>query len=153
VSERLQYASCFVDDLYLGIPIDAVQEVTAGLELTPVPHAPAPVSGLLNLRGQIVTAIDLRRCLQARARPSAELPVNVILRTDDGCVSLLVDHVGDVLDVAAESFEPPLVTMRGRTRELIAGFHRLETRLLLVLDLARVLAASAGDDDGQERRG
>ena len=141
-----QYSSCFVDDLLVGIKVEAVQEVTSGSELTPVPLAPALVSGLLNLRGQILTAIDLRRCLQLGDRPADQRPVHIILRTDDGCVSLLVDQVGDVLEVNDEDFEVPPRTLRGRLRDLITGAYKLDGRLLLVLNPVGVLACSTGEE-------
>src|SRR5258706_855724 len=99
VGDKQKYVSCFVGDLMVGIKVEVVQEVTSGSELTRVPLAPPVVSGLLNLRGQIVTTIDLRRCLQVVSRPADERPVHLILRIDDGCVGLVVDQVGDVLEV------------------------------------------------------
>ena len=138
-----QYASCLVGGLMVGIKVEAVQEVTSGSDLTPVPRAPALVSGLLNLRGQVLTAIDLRRCLQLGDRPAGQRPVHIILRTDEERVSLLVDQVGDVLEVAGDDFEVSPRTLRGPLRELITGAYKLDGRLLLVLDTAGVLACSA----------
>ena len=144
MAERRQYASCVVGDVLVGINVEAVQEVTSGAELTPVPLAPALVSGLLNLRGHIVTAIDLRRCLQVGDRRPDARPVNLVLRTDAGGVSLLVDQVGDVVEVDADAFESLPPTLRGRLRELITGTYRLDDKLLLVLDTDAILACSAG---------
>lgn len=139
------YSSCVVDDLLVGIKVEAVQEVTSGSELTAVPLASPLVSGLLNLRGHIVTAIDLRRCLQIGDRPADERPIHLILRTDDGCVSLLVDQVGDVLEVDEADFEVPPKTLRGRMRTLITGAYKLDGRLLLVLDTDAVLACCTSE--------
>ena len=135
-----QYSSCIVDDLLVGIKVEDVQEVTSGSDLTPVPLASPLVSGLMNLRGHIVTAIDLRRCLHLCDRPADERPIHLILRTDDGCVSLLVDQVGDVLDVDDEDFEEPPRTLRGSLRTLITGAYKLDGRLLLALNTGGVLA-------------
>jgi purine-binding chemotaxis protein CheW len=140
-----QYSSCLVGDLLVGIKVEAVQEVTSGSELTPVPLAPALVSGLLNLRGQILTAIDLRRCLQLGERPVDRPPVHIILRTDDGCVSLLVDRIGDVLEADEDDFEVAPRTLRGRLGELVAGAYKLDGRLLLVLDTEAALACSTSE--------
>jgi purine-binding chemotaxis protein CheW len=145
VSDRRQYVSCFVDDLMVGIKVEDVQEVTSGSELTHVPLAPPVVSGLLNLRGHIVTTIDLRRCLQLGSRPADQRPVHIILRTDEGCVGLLVDQVGDVLDVGDDDFEVPPRTLRGALRELITGAYKLDGRLLLALNTERALAFSNGE--------
>ena len=141
---KQQLCACFVADFCFGIDVARVQEVTSGLELTPVPLAPPIVGGLLNLRGQIVTAIDLGRCLQLRERPVDRCPVNLILRTDDGCVSVLVDSVGDVLEVDADDFERPPETLRGRARELIRGAYKLDGRLLLELDTDTMLEGIGG---------
>src|SRR5262245_30399980 len=110
--------------------------------MTRVPLAPAVVRGLINLRGQIVTAIDLRRRLEFAERPADQLPVNVVVRTDDGAVSLLVDEIGDVLQVPETLFERPPETLRGTARELIQGTYKLQDRLLLILDPERTVCVT-----------
>ena len=144
-SEKRSYASCRVGHLLVGVAVDAVQEVTADAELTPVPLAPPVVSGLLNLRGRIVTAIDLRRSLQLPDRPADQPPINLILRADGGSIGLLVDAVGDVLDVDEDDFEPPPGTLRGQLRELITGAYKLDRGLLLVLNTERAVEESYGE--------
>ena len=143
--EKRSYASCRVGHLLVGVPVDAVQEVAAGVELTPVPLAPPAVSGLLNLRGRVVTAIDLRRTLQLADRPADQPPINLILRADGGSIGLLVDAVGDVLDVDEDDVEPPPATLRGRLRELITGACKLDRGLLLVLNTERAVEESYGE--------
>jgi len=145
VPNKRQYVSCFVDDLMVGVDVAAVQEVTCGSELTHVPLAAPVVSGLLNLRGRIVTTVDLRRCLQLGGRPAGQRPVHLILRTDDGGVGLLVDQVGDVVEVDDDDFEVPPGTLRGALRELITGAYKLDGGLLLALDTERALAFSSGE--------
>jgi purine-binding chemotaxis protein CheW len=139
VVERKQFATFLVDDCLFGIEVEKLQEVASITEITRVPLAPPGVRGLINLRGQIVTAIDLRRCLQLPERPGHELPMNLILYTDDGCASLLVDQVGDVLGIDEATFEFPPETLEGRYRKLIRGTYKLAGRLLLVLDTEAVL--------------
>ena len=145
MAEPIVYASCRVGDLLVGIDADAVQEVTAGAELTPVPLASPLVSGLLNLRGQIVTVIDLRRCLQIQDRPAGLRPVHVVLRTADGGVSLLVDEVGDVLTLAPETVAETPRILPPHLRDLIAGAYALDGAQLLALDVERVLKLAAGE--------
>jgi purine-binding chemotaxis protein CheW len=116
-----------------------VQEVIRYQEMTRVPLAPAVIRGLINLRGQIVMALDLRRRFALEDRPASELPTNVVIRTDDGAVSLLVDEIGDVLEVDEGSFEHPPETMR-QARELVRGVYKLPEHLLLVLDTARAVS-------------
>ncbi len=144
-SDERTFASCRVGHLLVGVDVDAVQEVTSTAELTTVPLAPPMVSGLLNLRGQIVTAIDLRRSLQLEERPADERPITLILRAEGGSIGLLVDAVGDVLNVCDEAFEAPPATLRGPLRELIAGAYTLDHGLLLVLNTGRIVEDCNGE--------
>jgi purine-binding chemotaxis protein CheW len=129
-----QFCTFYLDKLLFGIELRGVQEVIRYVEMTPVPLAPRVVSGLINLRGQIVTAIDLRRRLELDARPAEILPANVVVRSKDGAVCLLVDEIGDVVEVEEDSFEPPPETLQGTVRSVILGVHKLENRLMHVLD-------------------
>ena len=101
------------------------------------------VSGLINLRGQIVTALDLRQRFGMPARAEGVLPMNVVVRTDDGSVSLLVDEIGDVLDVDDRTFERPPETLDAATRRLVRGAYKLDGQLLLVLETERAAALAA----------
>lgn len=127
-----------VDGLHLGVDALDVQEVLRFQSMTRVPLAPAEVSGLINLRGQVVTAIDLRRRLRRPDRDAGVLPMNVVVRTDDGPVSLLVDEIGDVIEVPTDSLEENPETVSDLERELVLGVHKLAGQLLLVLDVDRV---------------
>jgi len=129
----------YLDDMLFGIDVDAVQEVLRYQAMTPVPLAPPVVSGLINLRGQIVTALDLRRRLELPERPADLLPTNVVLRSSAVGASLLVDAIGEVVEVDDLSFEPPPETTRGAARELILGAYKLPAQLLLLLDLKKTL--------------
>src|SRR5690242_6364587 len=138
-----RYCTFFLGELFLGVTVDAVQEVIRGQELTRVPLAPPAVRGLMNLRGRIVTAIDLRRRLGLDDLPADRPPMNVVVRTAGGPVSLLVDRIGDVLEVAAEAVEPPPEALRGPGRDLVRGACPLPDRLLVVLDADRAAALPA----------
>jgi len=120
--------------------VEKVQEVIRYQEMTRVPLAPPVVKGLINLRGQIVTAIDLRRRLGLRERAATDLPMNVVIRQEDGAVSLLVDEIGDVLEVEEEAFELPPGTLSGEARELIRGVYKLKDTLLSALDTDKILS-------------
>jgi purine-binding chemotaxis protein CheW len=136
-NSALQFSTFVLQDLFLGVDVLKVQEVIRYQEMTRVPIAPPMVRGLINLRGQIITAIDLRRRFELPDRPDSELPMNVVLRTDDGAVSLLVDEIGDVVEVEEDRFEPIPETVTGMVRELITGVYKLDNRLLLILDTER----------------
>ena len=133
----LQYCTFYLDKLLFGVELKGVQEVMRSLEMTKVPLASRMVSGLINLRGQIVTAVDLRRRLELAARPPDELPMNVVVRSDDGAVSFLVDEIGDVVEVEETTFEPAPEMLRGSVRSMILGVHKLQDRLMHVLDTER----------------
>lgn len=120
-----------------GVELQGVQEVIRELQMTPVPLAPEAVSGLMNLRGQLVTAVDLRRRLELPAAPAGMKPMNVVVRSQDGAVSLLVDEIGDVVEVDEASFERAPETLQGKVRSMILGVHKLEGRLLHVLDIEK----------------
>ena len=139
MAERLLFCTFFLDGLRFGVDVHKVQEVVPYQEMTRVPLAPPTVLGLLNLRGQIVTGIDLRRRLELPERPTENLPMNVVLRGEDSPVSFLVDDVGEVIEVAADTCQRPPETLQAHVRELIQGVYPLEDELLLVLDTARTL--------------
>src|SRR5262245_13738346 len=111
--------------------------------MTRVPLAHRVVRGLINLRGQIVTALDLRRRLDLPDREESHEPMNIVVQTDDGPVSLLVDEIGDVLELADEQFERPPETLRGPARDLIYGAYKLPDRLLTILNLKKIVSLPA----------
>jgi purine-binding chemotaxis protein CheW len=138
-AEPRQYSTFFVDGLYFGVDVLDVQEVLRHQEMTPVPNAHAVITGLINLRGQIVTAFDMRRRLGVAGALTERPPMNFVIRTEDGAVSLLVDEIGDVIEVRQEDFEPPPKTVSEIARDVIEGVYKLDGRLLLVLSTKRVL--------------
>ncbi len=142
--ESIQFTTFSVDGVYFGVDVNGVQEVLRYQTMTHVPLAPSVVKGLINLRGQIVTAIDLRQRLGMPPRPPGTLPMNVVLRLDDGPVSLLVDDIGDVLTVSPHLAEPLPETMQHLGRELITGVYKLSGRLLLILDAERAVTFHNG---------
>lgn len=142
-----QFCTFMVADLFFGVDVLDVQEVILHDDCTPVPLAPAEVSGLINLRGHIVTAIDLRRRLGMP--PAGQLktpngkPLNIVARVGNGAVSLLVDEIGDVLYLPDDAFEEPPPTLRGPAREIIRGVYKLDKRLMLELDTERAITLGA----------
>lgn len=138
-----RYCTFRLADLYIGIEVMRVQEVLRAQPTTPIPLTTSVVGGLMNLRGEIVTTLDLRRRLDLPAMDDGTEPMNVVIRTDDGVLSLLVDRIGDVLELDADGFEPAPPTLRGVSRELVSAVHKLDGQLLLVLDLGRLLALTA----------
>ena len=130
-----QLSTFLVDGHRFGVEVATVQEVVRYQPMTRVPLAPPTLSGLINLRGQVITAVDLRRRLGLPDRTADELPMDVIVHTKDGLVSLLVDRIGDVVEVSEEAFEEPPETLLGIGRALVRGAYKLDDALLLSLDV------------------
>jgi purine-binding chemotaxis protein CheW len=140
-----QYCTFYLAGHYFGLDVLKVQEIIRSQQMTRVPLASPVVRGLINLRGQIVTALDLRRRLGLEDRSAEREPVNVVVHTDDGAVSLLVDDIGDVLEVPEDLFERPPETLQGTARELIRGAYKLQDRLLLILDPDQTVCVTGGN--------
>jgi purine-binding chemotaxis protein CheW len=131
----IEYLCTFdVDALFIGIPISRIQEILRPQPVTPVPLASPSIRGLMSLRGQIVPVINLAERLGVQLQNDGAEAFNVLIRTPDGPVSLLVDWVGDVVEVSSDTFEPAPDTLRSSMRPLIRGAYKLERRLLLALD-------------------
>ncbi len=140
MSQTKQFCTFFLNGLFFGVEVLSVQEVLRGQPMTRVPLSSPTVRGLINLRGQIVTALDLRRRLNLPERAAEATPMNVVVRTGDGAVSLLVDEIGDVVEIADDIFERPPETMTGVARELVRGVYKMKDRLLLVLDTDKTVS-------------
>ena len=142
----VQLATFHLDSYLFGVPVGQVQEVLMEQPCTPAPGAPDSVTGLINLRGQVVTALDLRVRLGLPRRDAdgeQHKSINVVVRSGDEAWSLLVDRIGDVMEVDERQFEQPPDTMHGPQRELIVGAYKLES-LLLQLDVDRVVDVTGG---------
>lgn len=130
-----------LDGRLYGVEVDAVQEVLRGQTRTRIPLAPRTLAGLINLRGQVLSAVDLRAQLDLPARETDAEPMLVVIRVAGEPVALMVDTIGAVVDVDVDQFEPPPDTLSGASRELLLGAYKLEGELLLALDVSRAVAA------------
>lgn len=139
----LQLISVEVVGQSWGIPIAAVREVLGPQPLTRIPLAPAAVAGSLNLRGRIVTVLDLRATLGLGPTTAPEKATEIVIEQAGELYSLMIDAVGDALSFPATALEPPPQTMDARWRGLTDGIVKLDGHLLLVLSLDRLLAAVA----------
>lgn len=136
-----QYATFWLGHGLYGIEVERVREVLRQQDITGVPLAPATVAGLINLRGQVVTTIDLRERLHLSTAAEQSQPMLVVVLVAGESIALLVDRIGGVVDVSDDQFEPPPDTLTGTVRELVVGAYKLEGQLLLGLDVDTAVAA------------
>ena len=138
MAEPKQFCSFYVDDILIGIEVLAVQEVLRYQDVTEIPLAPRAIQGLINLRGQIITAINLRSRMNLPPCKDDKKSMNVVTRVNNEVVSFLVDAVGDVLTVEEDDFEPVPNTVDAATRALVTGVYKLEgQRFLMALDVTK----------------
>lgn len=149
-ADARQVCSFVVDGVLLGVDVTEVQEVIRHQEMTPVPLSSPVISGLINLRGHIVSALDLRHRLGLAPRGPDDAPMNVVVRAGNGVISLLVDEIGDVLDVDAFAYEPSPPTLPSGLRGFVRGVYKLEQQLLLLLDTPLATRVAAHRTANQE---
>jgi len=137
--DQSQYVSIVIDGQIFGIPVLIVHDVLGPQRITRIPLAPPEVAGSLNLRGRIVTAIDVRLCLGLDKRPADMPGMSVVVDHGGEFYSLIVDNVGEVLTLPASAMERNPATLDPRWREISNGIYRLDDQLLVVLDADRLL--------------
>jgi purine-binding chemotaxis protein CheW len=147
-SSTTKFCTFYVDKQFFGVEVERVQEIIRHQPMTRVPLSSRTVGGLLSLRGQIVIAIDLRQRLELESRPASLLPSNVLVRSDSGVESLLVDEIGEVVEVNPDAFESPPCTLKGVVRELVNGVCKMDGQLLLLLDVNQVVHWDKQDKHG-----
>ena len=138
-SDMVQLATFFLGGELFGINALQVQEILSYQEITTVPLAPEYVRGLINLRGQIVAVIDLRRRLGFEQLAEKPMGMNLIVNSDEGPMGLLVDQIGNVVDIHGDRLKSPPGTIRGVAVHYIQAVCQLEAELLIVLDLDSIL--------------
>jgi purine-binding chemotaxis protein CheW len=134
-----QYVSFWVDGQLLGVPVNAVQEVSNPQSIAPTPKARTEIAGLLNLRGQIVTAVNLRKRMGLPDLDEDQDSMNVVVRHEEESYSLLVDEVGEVINVSTETLEPVPHTLDSHWKAVTCGVFRLEDRLFVILNVNAIL--------------
>ncbi|MBI3503219.1 MAG: chemotaxis protein CheW [Proteobacteria bacterium] len=138
------FVTMMVADQLFGIPVLTVQDVLGPQRITRVPLAPAEVAGALNLRGRIVTAFDVRRRLGLPKREADKPGMNVVVDFKGELYALMVDNVGEVLSLSADTYERNPNTLDPRWREVSGGIYRLKGKLLVLLEVSRLLAIKRG---------
>jgi purine-binding chemotaxis protein CheW len=136
-TQRKQFSTFFIIDRLYGIDVMKVQEITKALPMARVPLAPVYVKGLINLRGQISTAICLRELFKIPQKENKEL-MNVVCRINELLVSFLVDSIGDVLELEDKDFEAVPDTMPTSIKTFIKGVYKVPGNLLSIIDVEQV---------------
>lgn len=135
----LEYVTVTIGDQLFGLPIGQVQDVFVPGHLTPVPLAPEEIAGVLNLRGRIVTAVDMRCRLGLPGRDKRQNSMAVGIDLNGESYGLVIDTVGEVLKLRENTREAVPINLDGRLAQVAAAVHRLEGELLVVLDVVRLL--------------
>ncbi|PHZ85240.1 chemotaxis protein CheW [Paremcibacter congregatus] len=127
-----------------GVPVLTVHDVLSEQMITSVPLAPSAVEGVLNLRGRIVTAINLRKRLGLGVQDTGNVGMSIVVEYNGEPYSLLIDSVGDVMSFPDESFERNPVTLDQRWQEVSSGIYRMDGELLVILDVEKLLNFGKG---------
>lgn len=138
-ADRKEFLTVKIDGQMFGIPILQVQDVLGEIKVTRIPLAPPQVSGSLNLRGRIVTAIDVRKCLGLTPLENNDRKMSVVVMHDDELYSLIIDNVGDVLTLQDKDFEQNPATLDMIWKSISLGVYRLEGQILVILDVPKLL--------------
>lgn len=134
-----EYVTVTIGEQLFGLPIAQVQDVFIPGRMTPVPLAPPEIAGVLNLRGRIITAVDMRARLGLAKRDDAEESMAVGIEYGGESYGLIIDAVGEVLKLDRQEMVPPPVNLDVRLARVAAGVYRLSTELLVILNVARLL--------------
>jgi purine-binding chemotaxis protein CheW len=127
-----------------GVPVLEVNDVLGPQKITKMPLAPPAVAGVMNLRGRIVTAIDVRRCLNQPPREEGATSTSVVVDHDSELFSLIIDSIGDVLHLSQDSFETAPATLDEAWRSVSSGIHKLQDQILVVLNVEQLLDMAGG---------
>ena len=138
MSTSTDFATFYLGGHYFGINVADVLELNRIMDVTPVPKSPKIVRGIMNLRGQLVPAIDMYERLNLEVHGAHDESVSIILQCDGYLIAILVDDVGEILSLEQDTFEPPPSNFSVVSRELVLGVHKLADRLLLILDPKRI---------------
>jgi purine-binding chemotaxis protein CheW len=136
---RTDYLIIYLADQIFGIPVPHIQDVLAQQKVTKVPLSPPEVAGALNLRGRIVTAIDVRCRLGLPKDDDHQKSMSVVVEHNEELYSLIIDKVGDVLSLKDDEFEDAPPTMDSLWRNISNGIFRMDDQLLVILDVSKLL--------------
>ncbi len=134
-----QFATFYVGELLLGVDIRFVQEINRQLDVTPVPNSPKHVRGVINLRGEVATVIDLRTVLGLPTIEQSNDTRNLIVHSQSEVIGLWVDRISDILTVKPDELSPPPSNVDGIEGRFFSGVYTMETEIVVLLDIEQVL--------------
>ncbi len=134
-----QFSTFYVSDRLYGLDVKRVQEIVRAMDMTRIPLAPNYVSGLINLRGQVATAIGLRQLFKLSNETTKDI-LNVVCKIDGFLISFQVDKIGDVMEVESSAFEPTPNTIPESTRRFLRGVYKVSGQLLSIIDIDKVIS-------------
>ena len=143
--ETEEFVTFTIAGQLFGIPVLQIQDVLSSYQITPIPLAPPEITGSLNLRGRVVTAIDVRLRLGLSARPKDAESMSIVAENEGELYSLMVDSVGEVLALSQSAYERNPPTLDAKFRAFSDGIYRLDKQLLVVLDVNRLLDYDRSD--------
>ncbi len=143
--ETEEFVTFTIAGQLFGIPVLQIQDVLSSYQITPIPLAPPEITGSLNLRGRVVTAIDVRLRLGLPARSDGTESMSIVAENEGELYSLMVDSVGEVLALSQSAYERNLPTLDAKFRAFADGIYRLDDQLLVVLDVNRLLDYERSD--------
>ena len=148
----MEYITFHLNEFYLGIAATDVLEVNRGFQITPIPKSPAIVRGVVNLRGEIILAIDMHARFQLQRHDQSENLTGVILSCKRMTIAAIVDQVGDIIELHEDTFELPPSNFPQASRELILGVHKLSEKLLIIVDAQKIWSDSTLAQERQHYR-
>lgn len=147
-NENIQYATFFVGGALLGLDISIVQEINRNMVLTRVPHSPACVRGVMNLRGEVVTVLDLRYLFGLPSSEPTARSRNIIVKCDGELVGIWVDQVADILSLSSNDVLPPPSNLSGIQSRFVRGVYQQTESLVMIIDPKEILQASLNGASG-----
>ena len=145
VGSEVEFATFYVGDLLIGADIHQVDEMNRHVEVTPVPHAPDYVRGVINIRGEVVTVVDPRTILGVPKAEVTEHTRNVVFNSNGEQVGLLVDRIADVVRARQDEIDSTPANIGGVDGRFFKGIYKLETELLVILDVEAMLHSQRND--------
>lgn len=140
---EVEFVTFRVGNMLIGADIRQVEEINRHVEVTAVPHAPDHVRGVINLRGEVVTVVDLRTILGLPPTETTKQTRTVVVHSKDEQIGLLIDRIADVVKTRHDDIDPPPANLGSVKGRFFKGVHKLETELLTILDIDAALAGEA----------